>query len=233
MSGIPVGEPAAHSAPPAEATAPVRLAAVPVTTEPSGQAPAEPLPSVLGPGPNAQEFSPLPPTTVPGPTQPAAAMPVAMPVAELTLPTPAHAPEFAEALGVQVSLLASDGIQEAELHLNPAEMGPISVRIALDGQRAQVDFGVDSAATRAIVEAGLPELAAAMREAGLTLTGGGVSQHARGDGAAAQGGRPGDGSHQPGGGDGRSPGRETAAAEDVPAARPRSLRINGHLDLYA
>ena len=65
-----------------------------------------------------------------------------------TLPTPLHAPDFAQALGVQLSVLASDGVQHAELHLNPAEMGPVSVQIAIDGTQAQVDFGADMAATR-------------------------------------------------------------------------------------
>jgi flagellar hook-length control protein FliK len=59
-------------------------------------------------------------------------------------------------------------------------MGPISVQIALQGTQAQVDFGADSSATRQIIESGLPELAAALREAGFTLSGGGVSQHPRG-----------------------------------------------------
>ncbi|HET9642785.1 MAG TPA: hypothetical protein VFP68_05405, partial [Burkholderiaceae bacterium] len=42
-------------------------------------------------------------------------------------------PEFAPALGVQLSVLAREGVHEARLHLHPAEMGPISVQIALQG----------------------------------------------------------------------------------------------------
>lgn len=101
----------------------------------------------------------------------------------VAMPTPATAPEFREALGMQVSVLARDGVQHAELHLNPADMGPISVQIALTGTQAQVDFGAESPATRQIIESGLPELAAALREAGFTLAGGGVSQHSRGRGS--------------------------------------------------
>lgn len=97
----------------------------------------------------------------------------------VALPTPVDAPDFTQALGVQVSLLAADGVQQAELHLNPAEMGPISVQIAIDGSQAQVDFGADLASTRQLIENGLPELASALRDAGFTLTGGGVSQQAR------------------------------------------------------
>jgi flagellar hook-length control protein FliK len=79
---------------------------------------------------------------------------------------------------VQVSLLARGGVQHAELHLNPADMGPVSIRIELEGSDALVRFGADLAETRQAIESGLPELASALREAGFTLCGGGVSQHA-------------------------------------------------------
>ena len=104
----------------------------------------------------------------------------------VNLPAPVQSPEFRELLGSQISLLAKDGVQSAELHLNPAEMGPVSVQITLDGTQARVDFGADSAQTRHIIEAGLPELASALRDAGLTLSGGGVSQHAGGRGDQAE-----------------------------------------------
>jgi flagellar basal body-associated protein FliL len=102
------------------------------------------------------------------------------PAPALALATPIDAPDFAAALGVRVSLLAQDGVQRAELHLNPAETGPVSIHISLDGTAARVDFGADVAATRAAIERGLPELASALRDAGFTLAGGGVSQHAGG-----------------------------------------------------
>ena len=50
----------------------------------------------------------------------------------------------------------------------------------MDGAQARVDFGADSATTRELIESGLPELAAALRDAGFTLAGGGVSQHSAG-----------------------------------------------------
>lgn len=143
---------------------------------------------------------------------------VAAPTA-VTVSTPATSPEFREALAVQVSVLAKDGVQHAELHLHPAEMGPVSVHIALQGTQAQVDFGADSLATRQVIEAGLPELAAALRDAGFTLSGGGVSQQSRGQsqehaqahGVAARG-----------------------ADKDEMPARPVPVRMRqGGVDLYA
>jgi len=143
------------------------------------------------------------------------------------LPTPVDAPDFAQSLGVQVSVLAADGIQQAELHLNPPEMGPVSVQIAIDGTQAQVDFGADMASTRQVIEAGLPELASALRDAGFTLTGGGVSQQAR------QGSHDGGGSPREGG-RGRlgSVGSVEAAGEAAP--RRTVTRVSaGGVDLYA
>ncbi|MEO8154823.1 MAG: flagellar hook-length control protein FliK [Rhizobacter sp.] len=140
----------------------------------------------------------------------------------IAMPTPATAPEFAHSLGVQVSVLARDGVQHAELHLNPIDMGPISVQIALDGTQAQVNFGADSAATRQIIEGGLPELAAALRDAGFTLSGGGVHSQAqgRGEGGAASGG---DGS-----------GQKSSSTENEITTRRMTARVSaGGVDLYA
>lgn len=142
--------------------------------------------------------------------------------ASVEIPTPATTPEFRQALGVQVSVLAREGVQHAELHLNPADMGPISVHIALDGARAHVDFGADSPATRSLIESGLPELAAAMREAGFTLSGGGVSQHARGQ--QQNDAWPGTRAGTPG----------AAASREAMAPRQVTARVGqGAVDLYA
>ena len=140
----------------------------------------------------------------------------------LALATPIDAPDFAAALGVQVSLLAQDGVQHAELHLRPAETGPVSIHIAVEGTTARVDFGADFAATREAIERGLPELASALREAGLTLTGGGVSQHA---GSRQDGG---EGTTRP------APGRiAVGAVQPATTARMATRTAAGGIDLYA
>ena len=145
----------------------------------------------------------------------AAAAPV-----QVGIPSAPGAPDFAAAIGLHISVLARDGVHKAELHLNPAEMGPVSVQIAVDGTQARIDFGADVAATRQAIEAGLPELASALRDAGLTLHGGGVSPHAGGREERGEGN----------GKEGRGPATEEAPA----AARPRALRgVPGGVDLYA
>ena len=143
-----------------------------------------------------------------------------------TLPVPVDSPEFAAAFGLQVSTFARDGIQHAELHLNPTDMGPVSIQITLDGSQARVDFGADAAATRHAIEAGLPELASALRDAGFTLAGGGVAQHSRSNGGNGDDADPKD-----------SAARRAAAAPvarlDAAAQRVARRISAGGVDLYA
>jgi flagellar hook-length control protein FliK len=162
------------------------------------------LPSVVAPAPNAAS------ATSAAPVDAAVAAPVA-------------SPEFAQAFAVQVSVLVEDGVQRAELHLNPAEMGPVSVHIVVDGTQARIDFGADALATRQAIEAGLPELASALRDAGMTLQGGGVSQHAR---DPHEGAKPGDGSAASSG-----PWRDDEPRPGT-VARSRTVAAGG-VDLYA
>jgi flagellar hook-length control protein FliK len=83
-------------------------------------------------------------------------------------------PAFAPALATQVRWFVENGVPQAQLNLHPAEMGPVAVRIVLEGTQARIDFTADLAATRGAIESSLPALAASLAEGGLTLAGGGV-----------------------------------------------------------
>jgi flagellar hook-length control protein FliK len=152
---------------------------------------------------------------------PGASTGVAAPAA-VAVAAPVTAPDFAHELGLRLSVLARDGVQHAELQLNPADMGPVSVQIVMDGTQAHVDFGADLAATRQAIETGLPELASALRDAGFTLAGGGVSQHGGGRGSGSDG--------QPGA-------RSARLASDTEvkqvSASARRLVRRGGVDLFA
>jgi hypothetical protein len=111
----------------------------------------------------------------------------ASPPFEGRVSAPLSSPDFVPALGVQLTLLAREGVHEARLHLNPAEMGPIAVQIAVDGSQAVVHFQAEQAATRQVLENSLPDLAAALRDGGLTLSGGSVSQQPQQRGAGDPG----------------------------------------------
>jgi flagellar hook-length control protein FliK len=150
---------------------------------------------------------------------------VAAPVAEARIPVPLDSPAFAPALGAQVSVFARDGVQTALLQLNPAEMGPISVLIAVDGNGARVDFQADLAATRDVIEASLPALAGALQEAGLTLTGGGVFQQPQG--------RQNPPDAPPAGAATTRIDRDPAATDSAPPTAPQRTPRRGLVDLVA
>ncbi|MCK6403152.1 MAG: flagellar hook-length control protein FliK [Sphaerotilus natans subsp. sulfidivorans] len=92
--------------------------------------------------------------------------------AESRVETPFGHPDFADEMVAHVAQHASlsrHGLREVTLHLNPVEMGPVSVRIAIEGSVASVDFAATQAATRQQLEQSLPALAAALGEDGLSL----------------------------------------------------------------
>jgi len=82
--------------------------------------------------------------------------------------------DFAPQLGAQLAVWVRDGVHEARLQLNPADMGPVRVEIQLDGSAAQVSLSAANDQTRQALQDALPGLAGSLREAGFTLAGGGV-----------------------------------------------------------
>lgn len=158
---------------------------------------------------------------------------------QASIPVPLNAPDFSQKLADQVSLWVSQVRQEgpmtAELHLNPAEMGPINVKISLDGSAARVDFAAAAQETRQAIEASLSALSSSLNEVGISLSGGGVSSQTQQ--SLAQGGQAGQQGQE---GRGPAPSAQSSGAEDdggdALAMRqvsvPRSNRLGG-LDLYA
>ena len=101
------------------------------------------------------------------------------PVVEGRLGAAPGSADFGTQFGAQITTFVREGVQHARLHLNPAELGPVTVRIQLDGQAAQVHLAADNALTRQALEQSMPLLAGSLREAGLTLGGGGVFEQPR------------------------------------------------------
>lgn len=98
---------------------------------------------------------------------------------EARLSASLSSPEFGPQLGAQITTFVRDGLEHARLQLNPANMGPVLVQIQLDGQTAQVHLSAEHAWTRQALQDAMPQLASLLREAGLTLSGGGVSEQAQ------------------------------------------------------
>ncbi len=115
--------------------------------------------------------------------------------------TAAFTDELVGRVDVWVKQSAQDGPMTAELHLNPAEMGPVLIRIEVNGQQAQVNFSAQQADTRQAIESSLSMLSASLEEAGIQLSGSGVSDQGhspqqawgfdgRGDGQPRQSSQP-------------------------------------------
>lgn len=66
--------------------------------------------------------------------------------------------EFGQGVADRVSLMMDSNLTSAKLQVNPPALGPIEVRIALQGGHAQVWFTSHSAVTRDALESSSPEL---------------------------------------------------------------------------
>jgi flagellar hook-length control protein FliK len=145
------------------------------------------LPAAGPTGPQAAEAASTAAVALPAFALPQAASAPAAP-AEAAPPAPVHqaqvsaalgTPEFAPGLSAEVNVMLRDGLQEARLQLNPAEMGPITVQIQIEGTHARISLSAEQAPTRDALEQALPTLASTLRDSGLTLTGGGVFEQPR------------------------------------------------------
>lgn len=149
-------------------------------------------------------------------TPPGGALPALAATAAAAPGTPGHvappvgSPGWAPALAQQIVRLPGGG--EVELHLNPAELGPLQVKLTLVESQAQVVFVAEHSAVRQALEAALPQLRTGLAESGINL-----GQATVGSGAGEQrtgqdsGERPGRGA-PPAAGDERVPAQPHGAA---------------------
>jgi len=157
------------------------------------------------------------------------------PPAQATLPMPPQAPTFMPALGHQIEVWMKGGVQHAEVQLSPQDLGPIRVKIEMEGAHARVQMSADVQSTRDALQQAMPQLSEQLGQVGLSLTGGGVSdqpafQQSQAQAQAGAGGGLGGGSRQGSGGQAGSGGLEDIA--QAAAARQQAQR-RGLLDMYA
>ena len=94
--------------------------------------------------------------------------------AVLTIHAPVGSAAFADEVGARATGLAQAGITQAQLQLNPADLGPVQVHITLQAGQASVWFGATHADTRAALEQSLPQLRELFAGAGMPLADSGV-----------------------------------------------------------
>ncbi|UTW46362.1 flagellar hook-length control protein FliK [bacterium SCSIO 12696] len=94
----------------------------------------------------------------------------------VSINTPINQPGWAQEVGSRLQILAERGNQRAEIRLNPPELGAVEVKVMNEGDRTNVTFFAQNAATRDALEAALPRLREMFGENGLQLADANVSQ---------------------------------------------------------
>ena len=90
---------------------------------------------------------------------------------------PFNQPDWSQAFGEKVLWLVNNSIRQAELRLNPPDLGPLEVRIAVDRDQASVLFTSQHTLVRDAVEATIPRLREMMVASGFTEVDVSVGQH--------------------------------------------------------
>lgn len=172
------------------------------------------------------------PAATQGP-QAAAATSTSM-TAQASLSAPVASPAWQQQLGQQLSTFTQRGQHKIELHLHPADLGPLSVSLKVDDQGAQAQFLSSHATVRTAVEQAIPQLREALAEQGIALGETSVGEQQRQSGESGESGENGE---QPNQRDGNSGATQDgagsiadAAGEPAPLAAP--LGRPG-VDLYA
>ncbi|MCL1139630.1 flagellar hook-length control protein FliK [Shewanella pneumatophori] len=132
---------------------------------------------------------------------------------------------FAPVMNQQLITMVSNGVQQAEIRLDPPELGQMMVRIQVQGDNTQVQFQVSQHQTRDLVEQAMPRLREMLAEQGMQLTDGQVSQ---GNGGQGQG----EGSNERGSGSGTHD-MDEISAEDLLARSNLSTSSASGIDYYA
>lgn len=93
------------------------------------------------------------------------------------LPSPPGTPQFAEQVAERVVWMAGQKLDRAQIRLNPAHLGPISVDVSVGEDGANITFTAQHAVTRDALEQALPRLREMFSGSGLALAGADVSGH--------------------------------------------------------
>ena len=107
-------------------------------------------------------------------------------VHQAALPTHPLDAAFGGDLAAEVKVMVEGGVQQAELHLNPADLGPIRIQLSLNAQTADISFAAAHSLTREGLAQALPALREMLAGQGLSLGQAGVSSGGSGDASAFQ-----------------------------------------------
>jgi flagellar hook-length control protein FliK len=128
---------------------------------------------------------------------------------------------FDQAIGARIGWLADQKIGHAHIRLNPEDLGPVDVRLQMNGDKVHASFSSPHVDVRQALESSLPRLRELLGEQGFQLAHADVGQQHSGDGnpgSQAGGGRGGDGEPSLG---------------DTTVSASQLIRQRGLLDAYA
>ncbi|HEY5850083.1 MAG TPA: flagellar hook-length control protein FliK [Lysobacter sp.] len=103
----------------------------------------------------------------------------------LTVPTDPDA-GFDDGFGARIAWMAEQRVGHAEIRLNPEHVGPIDVRVQLDGTRVSAEFHSAHAEVRQAIEASVPRLREMLGLQGLQLSHADVGQRHGSPGSQGQ-----------------------------------------------
>lgn len=131
---------------------------------------------------------------------------------------------FSPVMKQQLVIMVSQGIHQAEIRLDPPELGHMLVKVQVHGEQTQVQFHVAQAQTRDVVEQAIPRLRELLQEQGMQLADSHVSQ---GD----QGQRREGGFADSGGSSGGNV--DDFSAEELDLGLNQATSLNSGIDYYA
>lgn len=182
-------------------------------------APAGNAPAATDPGAGAALFGPLLQNLASvAEARPAPAFPPA-----LSAPVDMQAADFDDAIGARVGWLADQKIGHAHIRVTPNDLGPVEVKLQLDGDRVHATFSSAHAEVRQALESGLPRLREMLGEQGLQLAQADVGHRQSEPGSSNTGGS----------GTGTGHDGELGEAGALTGRDVRPLRLRGLLDAYA
>ena len=97
-----------------------------------------------------------------------------------------HGDDFADTIGSRLTWMAEQKIGHAHIRINPAELGPVEIRMRLDGERVHADFSSGHAEVRQALESSLPKLREMLATQGFALGQADVGHHGQSRSSGSQ-----------------------------------------------
>lgn len=125
-----------------------------------------------------------------------------------SIDVPVRDASWGDRLNERVVMMANNRLQNVDLRLSPAELGPLRVKVSVEDGTASVSFVAQHAVTRDAIEQALPRLRTLLEQNGIDLGNTSVDQHSPEQGAAHA----------------EADGGDASGPDDAPAAERMSAR---------